>query len=70
LLDYAIGVAKPVSLSVNCFGTGDEEMALKFLEKFDFRPRAIIDRLDLLQPIYRKSTNYGHFGRPGLPWEK
>jgi S-adenosylmethionine synthetase len=39
------------------------------MNAFDFRPRAIIDKLDLLRPIYRQSTNYGHFGRLGLPWE-
>jgi S-adenosylmethionine synthetase len=67
---YTIGKAKPFSLSVNCFGTGDERKAAKFLKEFDFRPAAIIEKLDLLRPIYRKTTNYGHFGRPGLPWEK
>ena len=67
---YAIGMAKPVSVKVETFGTGDEQAAAKFvMEMFDFRPRAIIDRLDLLRPIYRSTTNYGHFGRPGLPWE-
>ncbi|QQR73202.1 MAG: methionine adenosyltransferase [Holophagales bacterium] len=67
---YAIGVANPVSVNVNTFGTGSEERAAKFVEEsFDFRPRAIIERLDLLRPIYRQTTNYGHFGRPGLPWE-
>ncbi len=66
---YAIGEADPFSLSVDCFGTGDEEKAAKFLNKFDFRPAAIIDKLDLLRPFYRKTTNYGHFGRAGLPWE-
>ena len=39
------------------------------MNAFDFRPRAIIEKLNLLRPIYRSSTNYGHFGRPGLPWE-
>jgi S-adenosylmethionine synthetase len=39
------------------------------MHAFDFRPRAIIERLDLLRPIYRSTTNYGHFGRAGLPWE-
>ena len=67
---YAIGMAKPVSVKVDTFGTGDERAAAEFvMNAFDFRPRAIIDRLDLLRPIYRQSTNYGHFGRPGLPWE-
>jgi len=67
---YAIGMAKPVSVKVDTFGTGDERAAAEFvMQAFDFRPRAIIDRLDLLRPIYRSTTNYGHFGRPGLPWE-
>jgi S-adenosylmethionine synthetase len=67
---YAIGMAKPVSVKVDTFGTGDETKAEKYvMENFDFRPRAIIETLDLLRPIYRQTTNYGHFGRPGLPWE-
>jgi S-adenosylmethionine synthetase len=67
---YAIGMAKPVSVKVDTFGTGDEQAAAEFVvNAFDFRPRAIIERLDLLRPIYRSTTNYGHFGRPGLPWE-
>jgi S-adenosylmethionine synthetase len=67
---YAIGMAKPVSVKVDTFGTGDERAAEEFvMNAFDFRPRAIVDRLDLLRPIYRSTTNYGHFGRPGLPWE-
>ena len=67
---YAIGLAKPVSLKVDTFGTGDEHAAAEsVMNTFDFRPRTIIDRLDLLRPIYRSTTNYGHFGRPGLPWE-
>jgi len=67
---YAIGMAKPVSVKVDTFGTGDERAAADFvMNNFDFRPRAIIDKLNLLRPIYRQSTNYGHFGRLGLPWE-
>lgn len=66
---YAIGVARPVSLSVDTFGTGDECAAIDFAKGFDFRPAAIIESLDLLRPIYRSTTNYGHFGKPGLPWE-
>ena len=67
---YAIGMAKPVSVKVDTFGTGDERAAADFvMHAFDFRPRMIIDRLNLLRPIYRSTTNYGHFGRPGLPWE-
>jgi S-adenosylmethionine synthetase len=67
---YAIGMAKPVSVKVDTFGTGDERAAAEFvMNNFDFRPRAIIEKLNLLRPIYRQSTNYGHFGRTGLPWE-
>jgi len=66
---YAIGVARPVSIKVETFGTGDEAAAVAFVSEFDFRPAAIVERLDLLRPIYRQTVNYGHFGRPGLPWE-
>jgi S-adenosylmethionine synthetase len=66
---YAIGKARPFSLSVNCFGTGDDREAYRFLKKFDFTPGAIIEKLNLLRPIYRRTTNYGHFGRLDLPWE-
>jgi S-adenosylmethionine synthetase len=66
---YAIGEAQPVSIKVDTFGTGDEQAAVDFVNKFDFRPAAIIERLDLLRPIYRQTTNYGHFGKAGLPWE-
>jgi S-adenosylmethionine synthetase len=66
---YAIGVAQPVSVKVDTFGTGDERAAADFVRGYDFRPAAIIDRLQLLRPIYRATTNYGHFGKPNLPWE-
>jgi len=66
---YAIGVAKPVSVKVDTFGTGDDREAEAFVRDFDFRPNAIIEQLNLLRPIYRKTTNYGHFGKPELPWE-
>lgn len=66
---YAIGVAKPFSVRVDTFGTGDESAAADFVRKFDFRPAAIIETLQLLQPLYRRTTNYGHFGKAGLPWE-
>jgi S-adenosylmethionine synthetase len=66
---YAIGVAQPVSVKVDTFGTGDEIKAAAFVMNFDFRPAAIIKTLDLLRPIYRATTNYGHFGKPELPWE-
>lgn len=72
---YAIGVARPVSLMVNTFGTGtlpDDKIAEKVLKVFDLRPRAIIDRLKLRRPIFAKTTNYGHFGREDddFTWEK
>jgi S-adenosylmethionine synthetase len=67
---YAIGMARPVSVKVETFGTGDARVAECFVrERFDFRPAAIIERLDLLRPIYRQTTNYGHFGRDGFTWE-
>ncbi|HEU4996489.1 MAG TPA: methionine adenosyltransferase [Gemmatimonadaceae bacterium] len=66
---YAIGRPEPVSVRVETFGTGDAKAAEDLVRTFDFRPRAIIERLDLLRPIYRQSTNYGHFGRSGLSWE-
>jgi S-adenosylmethionine synthetase len=67
---YAIGRAQPVSVQVNTFGTGDDVLAEQYAGQFDFRPAAIIDRLGLLAPIYATTTNYGHFGKPGLPWER
>lgn len=70
---YAIGKANPVSISVNTFGTGkiaDEAIAQALPRFFDFRPRAIIDRLALKTPIYARTTNYGHFGRDGFSWER
>ncbi|HEX8195771.1 MAG TPA: methionine adenosyltransferase [Pyrinomonadaceae bacterium] len=69
-VSYAIGVAEPVSVKVDTFGTGDEQTACDFVKKFDFRPAAIIETLELLQPIYRQTTNYGHFGKAGLSWER
>ena len=72
-ISYAIGVAKPVSLYVNTFGTGnvlDEEIIKIIEEKFDLTPRGIINHLKLQQPIYKKTTNYGHFGKVDLPWEQ
>lgn len=66
---YAIGVARPVSISVDTQGTGDDDSAAKFLSGFDFRPEAILEALNLRQPIFSQTTNYGHFGKAGLPWE-
>ncbi|MBR3436249.1 MAG: methionine adenosyltransferase [Lachnospiraceae bacterium] len=73
-ISYAIGVARPVSLTVDTFGTGtlpDEEIARKIEKTFDFRPAGIIKMLDLRRPIYQKTAAYGHFGRTDidLPWE-
>jgi S-adenosylmethionine synthetase len=68
-VSYAIGQARPVSVAVETFGTGDAREAEAFVSGFDFRPGAIFERFDLARPIYRGTTNYGHFGRPGLPWE-
>ena len=67
---YAIGQARPVSVKVDTFGTGDAAAAADLVRRIDFRPGAIIERLDLLRPIYRQTTNYGHFGKTGLPWEE
>ena len=71
---YAIGVAEPVSVYIDTKGTGiipDDEIQQKLLRCFDFRPEAIIERLDLRRPIYGKTAAYGHFGRTDidLPWE-
>ena len=72
-VSYAIGVAKPVSICVNTFGTGkldDNDMQNLIAETFDMRPKAIIDKLNLRQPVYRQTSAYGHFGRDGFAWEK
>jgi S-adenosylmethionine synthetase len=66
---YAIGRAEPVSVRVDTFGTGDVNAAAEFVRKFDYRPEAMIERLALRRPIYRQTTNYGHFGKPTLSWE-
>lgn len=74
-LSYAIGVARPLSINVETFGTGvvdDEQIGDAIAKVFDLRPRAIIHQLDLLRPIYRQLASYGHFGRDDLDlsWEK
>ena len=74
-ISYAIGVAHPLSIYVDSFGTGkyDDEKLLEIVkENFDFRPQAIIDYLDLLRPIYKETSSYGHFGRDNenFTWEK
>jgi S-adenosylmethionine synthetase len=66
---YAMGEPQPVALGVDTFGTGNTGAAMEFVRQQDFRPAAIIERLGLCRPIYRATTNYGHFGRPGFPWE-
>ncbi len=72
---YAIGVAQPVSIMVHAFGTGkisEDRLSELVAAEFDMRPRAIIEQLDLLRPIYKKTAAYGHFGRelPEFNWEK
>ena len=72
-LSYAIGVAKPISIYVETFGTAtipENEIVEKIYNKFDLTPRGIINYLQLQKPIYRQTTNYGHFGKENLPWEK
>ena len=74
-LAYAIGVARPLSISIETFGTGviPDERILGLIDRhFDLRPAAIIDALNLRRPIYRQTASYGHFGRPDLdlPWER
>jgi len=74
-VSYAIGIAEPISIYVNTFGTGklpNSEIIRLIREHFDLRPYAIINMLDLLRPIYRPTAAYGHFGREDLnvSWEK
>ena len=72
-LSYAIGIAKPISIYVDTFGTGkipDTEIVKKIVNTFKLTPKGIIDSLDLRKPIYKKTTNYGHFGKKDLPWEQ
>ena len=70
---YAIGIKEPLSIYVNTFGTGiktDEEIVELIKQKFDLTPDGIINYLNLKEPIYEETTNYGHFGKENLPWEK
>lgn len=72
---YAIGISQPVSINVNSFGTGkisDEQIKNIITNHFDLRPKAIVQQLDLLRPIYRQTAAYGHFGRSDVefPWER
>ncbi len=71
-LAYAIGHPKPVSVFVNTFGTGivaDAKITAAVEKVFSFKPADIVKQLNLLRPFYRETTNYGHFGKTGLPWE-
>ena len=70
---YAIGMKEPLSIYINTFGTGikkEEQLVNLVKEKFDLTPDGIINYLDLKRPIYQRTTNYGHFGKKDLPWEK
>lgn len=72
-LAYAIGVAEPVSVYINTYGTAsvaEEKLEAAVREVFTLTPSGIIDTLDLLRPIYRQTAAYGHFGRPEFPWEE
>ncbi len=72
-LSYGIGIKEPISININTYGTNkiDEEIILeKINKKFDLTPNGIINYLNLQEPIYTKTTNYGHFGKEYLPWEK
>ena len=74
-LSYAIGIAQPVSVMVDTFGTGivpDDKLSNFVINNFDLRPESIISQLNLRAPIYRKTASYGHFGREnmGFTWEK
>ena len=69
---YAIGHPYPTSVHVDTFGTGqlsDAEIAQIVQQVFSFKPADIVEQLDLLRPIYRRSTHYGHFAKSDLPWE-
>lgn len=74
-VSYAIGMARPLAIHVETFGTGvteDEDLVRLINDHFDLRPKAIIDQFDLMRPLYRQVAAYGHFGRPDLdlPWER
>ena len=72
-ISYAIGMENPLSINVNTFGTGkipENDLVNKIEDKFNLTPAGIIKYLELDKPIYSKTTNYGHFGKEGLTWEK
>ena len=72
-MSYGIGINKPISLYIDCFGTNRiaEGLIIKLIkEMFDLTPKGIINYLKLKEPIYSKTTNYGHFGRKEFTWEE
>ena len=72
-LSYAIGMKEPLSIYINTFGTSqktEEELVNIIKERFDLTPEGIIKYLNLKEPIYKQTTNYGHFGREGFSWEE
>jgi S-adenosylmethionine synthetase len=72
-LSYAIGVAEPLSVYVDTYGTGtksNQEILAIIKKNFDLRPGVIVRELNMLQPIYQKTASYGHFGRSEFPWEQ
>ena len=72
-VSYAIGVAEPVSINIETFDTNTipvEEIIKKIKKNFDLTPKGIINYLDLRKPIYKRTTNYGHFGKEDLSWER
>jgi S-adenosylmethionine synthetase len=72
-VSYAIGIAKPLSIRAETFGTGkvkDDVLTAAVEKVFDLRPAAIIAQFDLKRPIYEKTAYHGHFGREGFPWER
>ena len=72
-LAYAIGVAEPVSVFVDTYGTSthsQKDLENRVRSVFRLKPHEIVEQFDLLRPIYKKTASYGHFGRPEFPWEK
>ena len=67
---YSIGKSEPLAVSVDTFGTGNQPEAQKFAEDYDWRPLSIKKQFGLTRPIYKQTTNFGHFGRANLPWEQ
>ena len=70
---YAIGYPEPTSIKIDCFGTEkvpEEKIEQALRSSFSFKPADIVSQLNLLRPIYRETTHYGHFGKADLPWEQ